>query len=184
MDIPSELSKAERLIAAGQLEEAKAVLRGVLAQDKRNADTWYLVAQSVTDPKAKAEALRRVLLIEPDHPRAKREFEAMDGLVILQPPSMTKSTLAAPDVLPEKVLMNAAPKRRSPLVPLLISGGIVLVGLVGLALVASRPSNSPTPTALALAASANPIVPAVTSPTAPPTATVIPSTLTPYPTGC
>ena len=185
MDIPSELIKAERLIAAGQLEEAKTVLRGILAQDKRNAAAWYLVAQSVADPRAKAEALRRTLLTDPDHLRAKREFEAMDGLAILQPPSMAKPTPAAPDMPPNKVLEDAAPKRGLPLVPLLISGGMVLVVLIGLVLVASRPSNSPTPTVLVLAASASPIVPVVvqTMPTAPPTttATVIPSTPTSIP---
>jgi len=185
VDIPSELSKAERLIAAGQLEEAKAVLRGILAQDKRNAAAWYLVAQSVADPRAKAEALRRTLLTDPDHPRAKREFEAMDGLAILQPPSMTKSTPATPDVPPRKTSADVTPKRRIPFVPLLISAGVVLVVLIGLALVAARPSNSPTPTVLALAASASPIVPAVvqTTPTALPTATAIPSTPTPIPNG-
>lgn len=140
MDIPSELIKAERLIAAGQLEEAKAVLRGILAQDKRNAAAWYLVAQSVADPRAKAEALRRTLLTEPDHPRAKREFEAMDGLAILQPPSMAKPTPAVPSVPPNKVLEDAAPKRGLPLVPLLISGGVVLVVVV--VLIAGRGGGS------------------------------------------
>ncbi len=89
MNIPTELAKAERLIAAGKLEEAKEVVKGVLGEDKRNAQAWYLVNQCITDPRAKAESLRRALLSDPNHVKAKREFEAMNGLDILKPPSMS-----------------------------------------------------------------------------------------------
>src|SRR5437868_4018291 len=89
MTIPTELAEAERLIAAGKLEEAKVVIRNVLAQDKRNAQAWYLVSQCISDPKAKAESLRRVLLSDPNHVQAKRDFETMHGLEILKPPSMS-----------------------------------------------------------------------------------------------
>ena len=155
MDISSELSKAERLIAAGQLEEAKAVLRGVLAQDKRNADAWYLVAQSVTDPKAKAEALRRVLLIEPDHPRAKREFEAMDGWTILKAPSREESEMtptpptrtAAPPVpdtktaVPTPLILSKQPSSR---LWLGIGGAVAaLILVVFIVFVSSRGGETP-----------------------------------------
>ena len=63
MNNSSQLNQAERLIAAGQFEEAKHVLKAVLAQDRRHAEAWYLIAQCIDDPKAKAEALRRTFLL-------------------------------------------------------------------------------------------------------------------------
>ncbi len=91
MDIDVALKQAQQLIAAGNCDEAKAVLRGVLAQNKRNAQAWYLVSLCMDDPRARAESLRRALLTDPSHTQAKREFEAMDGLTILRPPSLSAS---------------------------------------------------------------------------------------------
>src|SRR5579863_9559695 len=89
MDFSAQFAQVERLIAAEKCEEAKAVLRSVLAEDKRNAEAWYLASRCMDEPKAKAEALRRALLSNPAHPQAKRDFEAMKGMEVLRPPSAT-----------------------------------------------------------------------------------------------
>ncbi len=133
MDISAQLKQTEQLIAAGKHDEAKAVLRAVLAQDKRNAQAWYLVSQCVDDPKAKAESLRRALLADPSHAQAKHEFDAMNGLEVLRPPS----------------LYSNAPTRRQAAWPWLVLGLAVLVilllagGLVFLS-VGQKPTISPT----------------------------------------
>jgi hypothetical protein len=139
VDISNELTKAEQLIRSGKLKEAKGVLRLVLSADKRNADAWYLASQCMPEPKAKAEALRRVLLIDPDHPRAKREFNGMNGIDILRPPSMANIP-ASPVV---EVPTNPVSKRPS---RVFLLGGVVSVILalpiIGIVLL-SRSSASP-----------------------------------------
>lgn len=131
MDFSAQFAQAERLIAAGKLDEAKAVIRSVLAQDKRNAQAWYLASQCIDDPNAKAESLRRALLSDPTHARAKRDFEAMKGLEVLRPPSLSG------------VASEPEPRRASPPLLLVVGGGVVLllVVLVVLLQISRQPST-------------------------------------------
>src|SRR5258708_37882685 len=131
MEFSAQLAQAERLIAVGKLDEAKAVIRGVLAQDKRNAEAWYLVSRCVDDPKAKAEALRRALLSNPNYTQAKREYDAMDGDAVLRPPS--QATQRSPS--------------RKPLPLLLVGGGVIsLVAIVVVLVLVLRQPGTPAPT--------------------------------------
>src|SRR5258706_678044 len=131
MNIPNELTKAEGLISVGKFDEAKVVIRGVLADDKRTAQAWYLVSQCISDPKAKAESLRRVLLSDPTHVQANREFDAMNGIAILKPPSMS-----VPSVQPVK-------RSASPL--LLLGGGILaFVVVIGVIVAPLSTRNAPS----------------------------------------
>jgi len=65
------LKQAFSLIEAGDLEDAKAILRPILESDKDNADIWWLYSHAVTDPETARLALNNVLRIEPDYPDAR-----------------------------------------------------------------------------------------------------------------
>ncbi len=65
------LKQAFSLIEAGNLEDAKAILRPILESDKDNADVWWLYSHAVTDPETARLALNNVLRIEPDYPDAR-----------------------------------------------------------------------------------------------------------------
>lgn len=107
MDFSHEYQQVEALIAQGQFAEAKKVILGVLAINQQNAAAWYMVSRCLVNdpPLARAEALRRVLLCDPDHPLAKAEFEALGGLELLQPPSLMRRKAALPKVPPLPLLL-------------------------------------------------------------------------------
>lgn len=65
------LKQAFSLIEAGNLEDARAILRPILESDKDNADVWWLYSHAVTDPETARLALNNVLRIEPDYPDAR-----------------------------------------------------------------------------------------------------------------
>ncbi len=65
------LKQAFSLIEAGNLEDAKAILRPILESDKDNADVWWLYSHAVTDTDTARLALNNVLRIEPHYPDAR-----------------------------------------------------------------------------------------------------------------
>jgi len=199
MDFSSQLTAIEALIAASQKPEAVRRLRIILRQDPHNTQAWYLAAQSFDDPLAKAEALRRVLLGDPGHPKAKAEFEAMKGLELLKPPSLagkpgpvtteeylrslespatTPLHTPAPPTASRRVSSFAASASRWPLVGVVV--GILAVALVASVLLMSRSPGAPTPAAPTVAQIAAAVLPSQSSNALPtrvtgPTSTVLPT---------
>ena len=49
-NVQNALSEAYELIEADNLEEARSVLRFILAEDPDNADAWWLYAHAVEEP--------------------------------------------------------------------------------------------------------------------------------------
>lgn len=64
------LAQAYELIESGKPEEARAILEPMLAQEKNNADAWWIYAHAVDDPVVAREALRNVLRLDPHYPGA------------------------------------------------------------------------------------------------------------------
>lgn len=73
------LKQAFSLIEAGDLEDAKAILRPILESDKDNADVWWLYSHAVTDADAARLALNNVLRIEPDYPDARHLLNQLEA---------------------------------------------------------------------------------------------------------
>jgi hypothetical protein len=61
------LSQAFELIEADKLEEARAILKPILDEDKDNPDVWWLYAHAVTDPEAARLALSNVRRLDPEY---------------------------------------------------------------------------------------------------------------------
>src|SRR4051812_25763950 len=65
------LKQAFDFIEAGNLEDAKALLRPILETEKDNADIWWLYSHAVTDADTARLALNNVLRINPNYPDAR-----------------------------------------------------------------------------------------------------------------
>ena len=66
----SALSRAYDLVEAGKYDEARAILEPILADNRDNADAWWIYAHAVTDPDEGRNALENVLRINPRYPDA------------------------------------------------------------------------------------------------------------------
>jgi hypothetical protein len=73
------LKQAFDLIEAGNLEDAKALLRPILETEKDNADVWWLYCHAVTDAEAARLALNNVLRIDPSYPDARDLLNQLDA---------------------------------------------------------------------------------------------------------
>lgn len=71
------LRQAYDLIEAGQLDNAKALLKPVLETEKDNPDIWWLYAHSVTDKETARLALNNVLRIDGTYPDARELLEQL-----------------------------------------------------------------------------------------------------------
>ncbi len=70
-NIEIALKQAFSLIEAGNLEDAKAILRPILESEKDNADVWWLYSHAVTDADTARLALNNVLRIDANYPDAR-----------------------------------------------------------------------------------------------------------------
>jgi tetratricopeptide (TPR) repeat protein len=65
------LTQAYELIESGNLEEAEALLKPVLASDQDNVDAWWLYAHAVSDPEEARNALNQVLKLDSSYEEAR-----------------------------------------------------------------------------------------------------------------
>jgi len=77
-----ELVQAYELIKAGRRDQAGQILKAYLANHPHDADGWWLMAHSVTKPENVQKCLERVLLIDPNHARAKAKLERMQPAAV------------------------------------------------------------------------------------------------------
>ncbi|MBI1277015.1 MAG: hypothetical protein GC179_02685 [Anaerolineaceae bacterium] len=77
-NIEIALKQAFSLIEAGDLEDAKAILRPMIESDRDNADVWWLYSHAVTDPETARLALNNVLRIEPEYPDARELLSQLE----------------------------------------------------------------------------------------------------------
>lgn len=128
----SVLQDAYELIQQGQLDDAKALLNAHRQEFTNNADYWWLVAHSTTDPEEGRAALGRVLLLDKDYPGARE----LDDEV------RAAEQLAAP--------VSTEKKRRSPLLALaLVALIVVVLGIGAVLILNNRGDDQATPVALA-----------------------------------
>lgn len=72
----SNLHKAAEFIRAGQKDEARRLLRGVLSADGNNLTAWELLVHAAHNVEEEAFCLRRILSLRPDHPWARQRLTA------------------------------------------------------------------------------------------------------------
>jgi hypothetical protein len=122
----SVLQDAYQLIQRGQLEDAKALLDAHRQDFQDNADYWWLVAHSTTDPEIGRAALGRVLLLDKDYPGAREldeEVRAVEQLASLQAPTRRK------------------PLRKLPPMVAALVAGLIIVVIVGIGTAALLSGN-------------------------------------------
>jgi hypothetical protein len=71
------LQSAYQLMEQGQKKEAAVLVREVLAQDKNNANAWWLMALLLDDEDKKVRAIERVLSINPEHKAARAKINEL-----------------------------------------------------------------------------------------------------------
>lgn len=72
----SNLHKAAEFIRAGQKDEARRLLRGVLSADGNNLTAWELLVHAAHNAEEEIFCLRRILSLRPDHPWARQRLTA------------------------------------------------------------------------------------------------------------
>jgi hypothetical protein len=96
------LTRAYELIEQDRLDEAQAVLKPIVANEKDNADAWWLYAHAVTDTDIAREAIRNVLRVDPKYPEARELLGSLEQSVSAPQTtrSITKIGAQAPSTLP------------------------------------------------------------------------------------
>lgn len=79
MTTRDQLLEAYQLIKDGQRIKAESILSLVLDADPDNADGWWLMANAVKAPDEQREALSHVLRLRPDHAKARKMLDDLDG---------------------------------------------------------------------------------------------------------
>jgi len=175
----SALSRAYDLVEAGKYDEARAILEPILADNRNNADAWWIYAHAVTNPDEGRNALENVLRINPRYPdaadllaQARSLTPERPNITPLAPATMPEAPPSLPEV-PSPIRSTAeraaAPTSASraglPLIPIIAV--IVIIVLVVLVVLSQRggiPAATPTATQVAvLPTSAEVVVQAATS---------------------
>lgn len=183
------LSEAFDLIEAERLDEARAILKPMLTTHADNPDVWWLYAHAVTDADTARTALYTVLRLDPSYPDANNLVKELEqqatvtrpGLAVTEsePSFLTDLPPTLPD-LPEldneddftdvdlglegdeDEAPSDEPASQRRLLLLAALGVIVILAIVAVALLTSRPGGpaAPTPTVEMVAGqpSATPLV--------------------------
>ncbi len=73
------LQQAYRLIREGNKQDAARLLVPIVRADPLNADAWWLLANAVENTQQQTRALRRVLSLRPNDPRATEMLERLQA---------------------------------------------------------------------------------------------------------
>lgn len=73
-----QLERAFELIQADEYEQASKLLKGILDRDPSNSDAWWLLANTVEDPREARRALVNVLKHDPKHVQAQETLETLN----------------------------------------------------------------------------------------------------------
>ncbi len=80
----SRLQEAWQWIQLGQHDHAANLLTVLLASDSDNVEAWWMLAVASSDPNTRRRALRSVLRLRPDDPRAWRMFNGLGARPAMQ----------------------------------------------------------------------------------------------------
>lgn len=92
------LASAYELIEADQLDEARSLLKPILADNPDNADAWWLYAHAVDDPEAARAALNNVLRLDREYPGAAALMDTLEQAYPTGAPAPAAEPLSEPDL--------------------------------------------------------------------------------------
>lgn len=79
------LQQAVQLAKSGKGSEALPLLKNYIRQNPKDVRAWWLIANLVSDPKVKQESLKRVLILKPDHTKAKTMLAKIESELAPKP---------------------------------------------------------------------------------------------------
>ena len=153
------LRTARDLLRTGQTEQARPILVELIKQDPNLEHAWYLLGFALSDPKQQIYAFQRVLQINPQNEKAKKQLAALSGASQEVTPDTTTTSQSSStqeiadeeqiseNTAPvsetyEQVKTPSKPKRRIFVILLVVVGLILVAGLVG-GLMFSRLGSAP-----------------------------------------
>jgi hypothetical protein len=98
MDVQNDLNRAVQAINAGNIAEARLILKHVIDLNPRNVRAWELMADIVTEPKHVALCLERVLKYDPQNQAARQKLAALRN----QPADRPAGTQVVKEVTPSE----------------------------------------------------------------------------------
>jgi len=76
-----QLKQAAALIKRGELGQASQVLRGILRQDPRSVEAWWMLSYTFDSPEKSLQALERALSLDPSHAPSNKRIARLRGEV-------------------------------------------------------------------------------------------------------
>lgn len=102
-DTSQQLDEARQRLRAGDRPAALHILKAILVQDRTQVEAWWLAAQAASDRAEAEAALRVVLKLQPDHPRAGQALARLQTTGVtpaaarpIRPPNPQRITSAPP----------------------------------------------------------------------------------------
>jgi hypothetical protein len=74
------MNEVKKALKAGDKERAFALLRRHLAANPKDANAWLWMSEATTNPKQKIDALKRLLMLAPQHPHAEAIRQQLERL--------------------------------------------------------------------------------------------------------
>ena len=131
MPLSPELQEAVDTAKAGQLPEARAMLKQILRKDPTNEAAWFLYAQIADTPEHAIVCFEKVLEYNPYNQRAREELNRLRPVKILEKTASDKEWDY--NTYMEKKEKEQAASRKRPGINrniLLGIGGLVVIGLI------------------------------------------------------
>ena len=108
LDTSQQLDQARQRLRAGDRPAALQILKAILAEDRAHVEAWWLAAQAASSQAEAETALRVVLKLQSDHPRARQ------ALARLQTAGSVPTAVPPPRSTPARHIPAAPPARGVP----------------------------------------------------------------------
>lgn len=90
------LKRAAALIKQGEKGQASQVLRGLLREDPRNVEAWWMLSYTFDSPEKAVQALERAVALDPAHEASNKRLAKLTGTVNTAAPAATPKRKAKP----------------------------------------------------------------------------------------
>ncbi len=112
------LDEVIHLLAAGERDQARAMVIRILQTDPQNVTGWRLLASLLDDPAQKMDCYRRIIAIAPDNQEAREKLQQSE---LIQPARTRNQPPAVEVSLPQKEERGDTPAPPLPVVPTTVS---------------------------------------------------------------